>query len=210
MGIAKRRLQQFAATFVTALTCVAGLPAYAADLSYSFVEVDYIPAGELDDSPKIDVDGFGINASYELSDKFFLSASYQDISGDRGEDDNYDATDLDAELLRVGFGLHGAISDSVDWVVGVDFARLDTEYDSDGDSTSDNGYIIDLGIRGLLNDSFEYSAALVQSDIIESETGFRVGGRYHFNDSGFSIGADYVQYASDLDLVELGFRYQFD
>lgn len=182
------------------------------------MEVDYIAAGEFDVDPKIDLDGFGINASYKLGDKFFLSASYQDISGDRGEDDNYYAIDLDAELLRVGFGLHGAISDNVDWVVSVDFTRIDTDEvasESDGSeiesiSGDDNGYIVDLGVRGLLNDSLEYSVALVQSDIGESETGFRVGGRYHFSDSGFSIGADYVQYASELDLVEVGFRYQFD
>jgi hypothetical protein len=194
------------------------MPAYAAELSYSFVEVDYIAAGEFDVDPKIDLDGFGINASYELGDKFFLSASYQDISGDRGEDENCYAIDLDAELLRVGFGLHGAISDNVDWVVSVDFTRIDTDEvasESDGSeiesiSGDDNGYIVDLGVRGLLNDSLEYSVALVQSDIGESETGFRVGGRYHFSDSGFSIGADYVQYDSELDLVELGFRYQFD
>ena len=63
----------------------------------------------------------------------------------------------------------------------------------------------------MAGDAFEYSVAIIQSDIGESETGIRFGGRYHFGDSSnVSAGLDYVQYGSDWNQLELGIRYQFD
>ena len=78
------------------------------------------------------------------------------------------------------------------------------------DSYDESGYILDLGIRGIVDESVEYSVAIIQSDVGGSETGFRVGGRYHFGDSNVSAGLDYVRYESDWDQLELGVRYQFD
>lgn len=67
-------------------------------------------------------------------------------------------------------------------------------------SGSDSGFIVEAGIRGVVGDASEYSAAIIQSKLTESSTGFRLGGRYHFGDlSNVSAGLDYVQYSSDCD-----------
>lgn len=182
------------------LLIFAGQSALANELSYSFVEVDYIDGDILGES----ADGFGIAGSFELGDVFFLGGSYQD-----SEIDDFGT---DVELLRLGVGLHGAISKNLDWVASLDYANIDVSATTGSMSVSDDesGYILDLGIRGLVGDAAEYSFAIIQSDVSESDTGFRVGGRYHFGDSNVSAGLDYVQYGSDWDQLELGVRYQFD
>jgi hypothetical protein len=77
-------------------------------------------------------------------------------------------------------------------------------------SQQETGYVLDMGIRGLVGDAAEYSFAIIQSDVFESDTGFRLGGRFPFGNSNVSAGLDYVRYGSDWDQLELGVRYQFD
>ncbi len=186
----------------------AGQSVWASELSYSYVELEYIADVELDygDGDKFDGDGFGVAASYEFSERFFVSASYHDGSGDSTLGAKRYSTDL--EVLRAGLGMHSQISETLDWVILADYVDLETTVGSI--SADDDGYIIELGVRGLATDSVEYNVAIVQSDIGGSETGFRVGGRYHFVDSNVSLGAEYVRYATEFDMVEVGLRYQFD
>ena len=54
-----------------------------------------------------DLDGFIISGSAEIGETFFVLGSYND-----GEIESA----LDLEVLRLGFGLHGSISESLDWV----------------------------------------------------------------------------------------------
>lgn len=186
-----------------ALLLCASQSVLANELSYSFFEIDYIDGDFLDQS----ADGFGISGSVGLGEMFFLGGSYQDEQVDNFRFEGFNS-DLDAELLRLGVGLHGALSDNVDWVVSLDYAKV--ELSALGNSDDDSGYIVDIGLRGLIGDAAEYSFAVIQSDVGGSETGFRVGGRYHFGDSNVSAGLDYVQYESDWDQLAFGVRYQFD
>lgn len=185
------------------LLIFAGQSVLANELSYSFVEIDYIDG----DFSGQSADGFGISGSVALGEMFFLGGSYQDEQVDNFRFEGFNS-DLDAELLRLGAGMHGAISDNVDWVVSFDYAKV--ELSALGDPEDDSGYIVDIGLRGLIGDVAEYSFAVIQSDVAESDTGFRLGGRYHFGDSNVSAGLDYVRYGSDWDQLELGVRYQFD
>lgn len=189
----------------------AGQSVWASELSYTYVEVEYIADVELDygDGYKFDGDGFGVAASYEFSERFFVSASYHDGSGDFTLGAKRYSTDL--EVLRAGLGMHSQISETLDWVISADYVDLETKVGSIS-ADDDDGYIIELGVRGLAADSVEYNVAIVRSDsdIGGSETGFRVGGRYHFGDSNVSLGAEYVRYFSEFDLIEVGLRYQFN
>lgn len=204
----QKRFVNLSKTLAFLMCFGAGTSVWAADLSYSYVEVDYIVEVEQDfgDGDKLDGDGFGVSGSFELGDLFFVSGSFQDATiSETYLGQRYSA---DIEIIRAGLGLHGGITESLDWLVSADYARLEAKDDFFG-TTKDSGYIVDLGIRGLVADSFEYSAAIVQSDVGGSETGFRVGGRYHFAESGFSLGADYVSYSDDFYVIETGLRYQF-
>ena len=188
---------RIAGSMAGALMLLVGQSVMASELSYTYVELEYVD-GEIFDEG---ADGFGLKGSVAISDMFFLAGSYQD-----GELDGFD---LDIELLRFGVGAHGELNDSIDWVVSVDYVRA--EVGDSFDSVDDSGYILDLGIRGVAGDASEYSAAIIQSNIGESETGTRFGGRYHFGDSSnVSAGLDYVQYRSDWNQLELGIRYHFD
>jgi hypothetical protein len=193
-----------------ALLIFAGQPVLANELSYSFVEIDYID-GESDGS---DGDGFRVSGSFELGDRFFVSGGYEDLDYDPFTSDGITTEDSELTLLRLGIGMNGEINEGLDWVASVSFTDAEFKtvdsygYDYGLDET---GYILDVGLRGLINDTLEYSASILQLDIFDdSSTGFRLGGRYHFGDSNVSAGLDYVQYDSDWDQLELGVRYQFD
>ena len=180
-----------------------GQTALASELSYTYVEVKYVD-GEILDA---DADGFGLTGSVALGDTFFLAGGYQD-----GEVD-VTGGDLDLSLLRLGLGAHGSITDSLDWVAELDYAQVDLKASIAGvgsGSSDENGYILDVGLRGLMGEAAEYSIAIIQSDFGSSATGFRVGGRYHFGETQLSVGLDYVQYDSEFDQLELGLRYQFN
>lgn len=197
-----------------ALMLLVGQSAMASELSYTFVELGYV-GGTLDYfGSDADYDGFALSGSAEIGEMFFLSGSYED--GDTGTfTDNFgDRVSIGLQHLRLGVGLYGVINQDIDWVASVDFADVEVDLTDSAlgsASGSDSGYIVEAGIRGVAGDAFEYSAAIIRLDIGESETGFRLGGRYHFGDfSNVSAGLDYVQYGSDWDQLELGIRYQFD
>lgn len=199
-GFIATSIRNFAAGF---LLVFAGQSVQADELSYSYVEVEYVASGDFLGG---DLDGFIISGSAEIGETFFVLGSYND-----GEIESA----LDLEVLRLGFGLHGSISESLDWVGSLEYVDFDLSGLSRlglgiSDSYDESGYILDLGIRGIVDESVEYSVAIIQSDVGGSETGFRVGGRYHFGDSNVSAGLDYVRYESDWDQLELGVRYQFD
>ncbi len=188
-----------------------GQTALASELSYTYVEVKYVD-GKIGD---VDADGFRLTGSVALGDTFFLAGGYQDVGGGF-QDSELDLTlDLDVSLLRLGVGAHGPITDSIDWVAQLDYANVDIKESLDGetDSSDGNGYMLDVGLRGLMGEAAEYSIAIIHSDGFSggaSATGFRVGGRYHVGETKLSVGLDYVKYGSGFDQLELGLRYQFD
>ncbi len=111
----------------------------------------------------------------------------------------------------MGLGAHWSITDSLDWVAELDYAEVDLKASIAGvgsGSFDENGYILDVGLRGLMGEAAEYSTAIIQSDFGSSATGIRVGGRYHFGETQLSVGLDDVQYDSEFDQLELGLRYQ--
>ena len=196
-----------------ALLVFAGQSVLAGELSYSYVDVGYTDGAVDYAGSDEDFDGFRFAGSVELGEMFFVSGSYEDADTGTFTDDFGDRVSIDLKLLRLGVGLHGALNDGLDWVVSADYADLEADVDDSflGSFSEDHsGYILDLGVRGLVGDVAEYSFAIIQSDVIESDTGFRLGGRYHFGDSNVSAGLDYVRYGSDWDQLELGVRYQFD
>ena len=189
-----------------------GQTALASELSYTYVEVKYAD-GEIGD---VDADGFRLTGSVALGDTFFLAGGYQDVGGGF-QDSEFDLNvDVDLSLLRLGVGAHGPITDSIDWVAQFDYLNADAKAsyeEGEIDSSDGNGYMLDVGLRGLVGEAAEYSIAIIHSDGFSggaSATGFRVGGRYHVGETKLSVGLDYVQYDSEFDQLELGLRYQFD
>ena len=100
---------------------------------------------------------------------------------------------------------HGSITDSLDRVLELDCAEVDLKASIAGvgsGSSDENGYILDAGLRGLIGKAAEYSLAVLLSDFGMSATGLRVCGRYHFSETQFSVGPDYVQCDNESDQSE--------
>jgi hypothetical protein len=201
-----------------------GVQAMAAEgLSYSYVEGAFAQ-GDIDvafdgsegfSSVGAKGDGISVSGSAALSERFFAFGSVGSVSLDDWEVDGNDV-DIDAKmkvkLLTVGLGFHWALSDSLDLVSGVSFERLKLSAVVEGEdfgSTSDSGFGVSAGLRGLVGTKVELSGNLKYLDVGSSELVYSVGGRFHFNEM-LSAGVDFTQY-DDTNLTNWGLnvRYSF-
>jgi hypothetical protein len=190
-----RFVTRLALSTLLGLVCQAG---WAKDLSYRFVEVNFVE-GELfhADSTRV-----GIAGSADLGDLLFISGGYTAGDVELG------LSIPDVEFFHLGGGVHGPITSAIDWVIAVEYALA--ELSRDGFSEDVEGYIANLGIRGLLGDSFEYSLAVIQSDLSSPTNGFEAGARYHFGKSPVSLRIGLLHHDDGFEQLEVGVRYQFD
>lgn len=187
---------------------LASLSAYAEGLSYSFAELNYvkgdIDAGSFGD---IDFDGLAANVSYGFNENVFGQLGYAE-----GEiDDTIRGVRIKSDLadtFTLGVGAHTNPEGGRVNLFGVlSFVRVD---DAD-----ENGYGIQVGIRGLATDSLELNAAVSYVNFGEDERGEDVDGE------SYGVGAVYsftpkvagvLGYSDDGDAVSafnLGARIYF-
>jgi len=184
-------------TAVALLAFVA--PAMADGPSYNYVEGRYQRI-DIDDSfADVDGDGFGIAGSFEVGDVWHLFASFDSAELD---------FDVDVDELLIGGGFHTALSENLDFVAELAYARFDAS--TQGFSFDDDGYSASLGLRGLAADRIELAAFVdyVDLDSINDDTSVRGEAWYKFTDSvaiGFEVGA-----GDDVTTYGIGARVYFD
>ena len=167
--------------------------AASAEISYSYGEIQYVD---------IDVDagvfgsasesGFGLEGSYEINDMFHIGIDFSSVD------------DLDQTTL--GFGYHREVGDDASFYADLAWESIDA-----GAAGDDDGYSIELGLRGMVSDTFELQGYIGQIDVGGSEMFYGLGGRYYFNDN-MAVGLGYETIESfgvEVDTLELGFRYNF-
>lgn len=177
-------------------------PALAGDLSYNYVELGYQKA-ELDDNLAgfdVDGDGFGIRGAFEVSENWFITASYSALEFDFG---------VDLDQLSFGGGYHTAISDRTDLVVTLSYLSAEVSASGFG-SVDEDGYGASVGLRSMLSDQLELHAGIGYSDLGDGADGtaFSGGALYSFTDNfalGLEIGID-----EDVTMYGLGARFYFD
>ena len=178
-------------------------PAFAADISYNFIEVGYQEIdidGGLFGGLDIDGDGYGIGGSFELNENWFIAASYSNADFDFG---------VDYDELMLGTGYHVPISDNADFY-GM-FSYLKAEASADGFVSADeDGYAATIGLRGMIGERFELNGSLAYIDFGSGDdtTAFGAGALYNFTDTvaaGFSIDID-----DDVTAYGIGLRVYFD
>lgn len=184
------------------LTALAA-PAFAADISYNFIEVGYQEIdidGGFVGGFDIDGDGYGIGGAFELNENWFLGASYSNADFDFG---------VDYDELMLGVGYHVPISDNADFY-GM-FSYLTAEASADGfGSVDEDGYAATIGVRGMVGERFELNGSLAYVDFGSGSdsTAFGAGALYYFTDAvaaGFSIDID-----DDVTAYGIGVRIYFD
>jgi hypothetical protein len=182
---------------------VLAAPAFAADISYNFIEVGYQEIdidGGFVGGFDIDGDGYGIGGAFELNENWFLGASYSNADFDFG---------VDYDELMLGVGYHVPISDNADFY-GM-FSYLTAEASADGfGSVDEDGYAATIGVRGMVGERFELNGSLAYVDFGSGSdsTAFGAGALYYFTDAvaaGFSIDID-----DDVTAYGIGVRIYFD
>ena len=135
----------------------------AADLSYSWVEADYV---HVDPDHFDNTNGVAIRGSGAINDNFNVIAGWSKL--------NNDAPFADSKSWYVGLGYHVPVADQTDLFTEVAYAK-ETSFDVDG-------YNARVGVRSALSPRFEGSVWLGYSKFERNESNAALGvsGQYKF------------------------------
>ncbi|MDC8014188.1 hypothetical protein [Tahibacter soli] len=157
-----------------ALAALMALPfaSHAADLSYSYLEADYVHVNPDDFD---NVDGYALRGSGAINENFNLIAGWTKI--------NQDAPFPDTKAWYLGFGYHVPIADKTDLFAELAYNK-ETTFDNDGASAR-------VGVRSALAQNFEGAAfvAYQKLDHTEANRALGVSGQYKFTPT-FGINAE--------------------
>lgn len=178
------------------LLAAAPLAAMADDMSYSFVDAAYVQTDI--DGVGSSADGFGLRGSIGFAENWFAFADYsaQSVQG------------IDIDFISVGIGGHYGFTESLDLVGRVGYTEVNLDAGG-GLNADDNGYLVDLGLRGRVGDAVELEGGVHYTDFSDGgdDTAFYVGGRFHFNKT-WALGAEY-QDGSDSSSILAYVRASF-
>lgn len=184
-----------------ALALLAGFAgtANASELSYNFIEVDYINVGDFGYAD--DFDGFALKGSVAFGEHFYGVADYANTSASPF------GVDTDIDLYNVGVGYKNKISGKADFFADVSYSHIRAS--SFGGGASDDGYTARIGFRGNFNDHFEGSVAAVHRDlgIAGTDTSLQLGAQFKFNDT-WGITAN-TEFGGDDTRYSVGVRASF-
>ena len=127
--------------------------------------------------------------------------------------DVYADPESDADFYRVRAGVLRRKTDSVDAVLTLNYVSLEVSalmHNARDIDFDESCAIVDLGLRGLLGDAWQFSVLAIYADWANQGVGYSVGGRYRLRQSPFSIGLFHSPYQSEWDQVELGFPSRID
>jgi hypothetical protein len=163
----------------------------AADISYTYGEVDYMDA----DFGPVSANGFGLQGSFEVADNFHVGVGYSSIGFPLG---------LSLDRTTIGFGYHSDLGSDASF-----FANLNYE-DAELLGLSENGYSVEVGIRAMVGNNFELQGQIGQIDLDGSELFYGAAARYWINDD-MAVGIEYetVDTNPSIDVLSIGFRYNF-
>jgi len=139
------------------------LVSQAADLSYSWVEADYV---HVNPDHFDNTDGVGIRGSGAINENFNVIAGWSKL--------NNDAPFTDSKTWYLGLGYHMPIADKTDLFTEIAYAK-ETSFDISGSNAR-------VGVRSALTPRFEGSAWLGYSKFqhTDSNVALGVSGQYKF------------------------------
>jgi hypothetical protein len=170
--------------------------AHADDMSYRYFQVGYLETNV--DGTSASADGFGTRGSIGFAENFFVFT----------EINQQEIQNFDLNQYAVGIGGHFPISDNVDLVGRVGWARAEIDAGGGNDVDGD-GYIAGAGIRGRAGEHIELEAGVVHVDYGSGadDTGAELAARYHF-DKRWALALEYTD-TGDLSTFMAGVRINF-
>jgi hypothetical protein len=169
----------------------------AADINYNFIQGSY---GQIEvDDVDADGDGFGIEGSVALTDRFHLFGGYTTADMDFG---------VDLSQLEAGVGFNSPISETVDLIASLAYVSAEVDPPGPG-SVDDSGYAVGLGLRAMMTPQLELNGGIEFVDLDDSgdDTGFGAGFLYSFTDQ-FAAGLS-GDWSDDFSSYQLNARMLF-
>lgn len=175
-----------------ALAALLALPlaSQAADLSYSYLEADYV---HVDPDNFGNLDGYALRGSGAINENFNVIAGWTKI--------NQDAPFSDTKAWYLGLGYHVPVSDKTDLFAEAAYNK-ETTFDRDGGSAR-------VGVRSALTANLEGSAfvAYQKLDHTEANRAIGVSGQYKFTPT-FGINAE-AAFGNNDNTILVGPRLSF-
>jgi Outer membrane protein beta-barrel domain len=188
--------------------------ALAEGISYSYVEGDYLSSRLKDSGDHLSGDGFRFEGSAALGTNWLafveIGRTKYTESGDS----------LKFTPTGIGVGYHTALGGTVDFVGKASYDRVKLHIGLGGigsGSTTESGWGLSAGLRGMVGEKVEWSSALKYRDVgdLQSIVSFSIGGRYYFTPA-FGVGLDLSSQKYDKDVLDvteqvaaITFRYNF-
>lgn len=178
------------------MLAVAPLAAMAEGMSYNYVDLAYVDQDIDGVGPS--ADGFGLRGSVGFAENWLAFADYSSTS----------VQGIDIELLAVGIGGHYGLTDQLDLVGRAGYYEVNLDAGG-GINADDNGYLLDLGLRGQVTEGVELEGGARYTDLSDggNDTAVYVGGRFHFNKT-WALGAEY-QSGDDVSTILAYVRASF-
>lgn len=179
------------------------------DISWTYLSAGYARASLNNIAGNdVDLNGYQLNASYSLSDNWYLHATYYDVSGDLPLLDDIMGLELEATEWQLGLGLRQAVSDNIDSFFQAGYVRSEVGvvgFEND----SMNGLQAAAGFRYRALPKLELSAALRYNDSSDSDSSTYgdIGMRYSVTPM-FDLYLNY-QFDSDASLLGAGVVLNF-
>ena len=180
---------------------LAGTPALADGISYSYVEANYQEVDiDLGGGFDADGDGFAVAGSAAIGDSAFVFASY-------GSSDLESVVDF--SVLSVGAGYHDGLSEKTDWYATLAYVKAELDASGFG-SADDSGYGASVGLRSMLSPSLEVYGSVGYTDLGDGADGTAFGVGLWYTVSGnvaLGLGASFGE---DVTTYGAGVRLYFD
>jgi hypothetical protein len=179
----------------SALPALAPALSHADDMSYRYFQIGYLNTNT--DISREEADGIGTRGSFGFAENFFVFT----------EINRQQVSSVDVNQYAVGLGGHVAVSDNVDVVGRVGWARA--EFDGGEGSTDGNGYVAGAGIRAQAGEHAEFEVGAVHYDFGSGadDTGAEVAARWNFN-KRWALALEYSDFG-DLSTFMVGVRINF-
>lgn len=169
--------------------------------NFNYVEAAYLQ-GDIDG---LDVDGWEVEGSVEVTEQVFLFADYARLELD--EDLGFDA---EADLQRIGAGYIFGENATGNFFGTLAYARVDEEASFGSVSTSDDddGYSLGLGTRFNLGSQAEVRFGVNYTDLGEGDS-LVTSAALVYNFAPFLAGVAEYSRDDDTDSIGLGVRFYF-
>jgi opacity protein-like surface antigen len=171
-----------------------GGTALADDLNYSYVQGELHGSRLSANGDSEDGSGLGLGGSYGFARNFFGAVA---LDSNKYSDNGFS---IRFTNLSLGVGGHLPITSMIDFVGGASYESTKIKA---GSSETFTGWGLNAGLRGAINDKFQWNGGLRYSDVEDLKTTIEIsaGGRYYFT-SAFSAGLNVTRRMYDKDTLD--------